>query len=401
LPPLTSCSTGHQRLGSTARSFLTCFLLLTLLGAEACKRAPKQASRRSAEAERREALEARDRRTIALRVKGAVENAGGSEVWIKGATLASFPPRRANTPVEILAVPTTFEPALSALRAEAAKQALEIRVESKRANDGRRLADVRVSRQGQLIVRWRVREVERLLRAAIVIDDLGQSFEVAQQLLALPYPLTFSVLPRLPHSVETADAAHRAGHAVMLHLPMEPDPESHIALGDGAIKIGMAPDAVINTVKSDLAAVPYARGVNNHMGSRATADAALMKVVMQALAEERIYFVDSRTTARTSALEVAREVGVPAFYRSVFLDDTETKDYTLGQLKEFCHVVRQQGVALAIGHPHSTTVAALREFLPEFERDDIQLVPASELVRLPEAARLSPPRAAGIARRGK
>ncbi|HEV2495890.1 MAG TPA: divergent polysaccharide deacetylase family protein [Terriglobia bacterium] len=338
---------------------------------------------------------------MALRLKSAVEDAGGSEVWVKGATLASFPSRRNDIPAEILAVPPTFDRVLSALKAEAVSQALQVRLESKRGSDGRRLAEVQISRQRQLIGRWRVREVDRLLRAAIVIDDLGQNFDVAEQLLALPYPLTFSVLPRLPHSVETADAAHRAGRAVMLHLPMEPDPGSHVTAGAGAIKVGMAPDAVVEAVKSDLAAVPYARGVNNHMGSRATADPALMKVVMQVLAEEQVYFIDSRTTASTSALDVARETGVPAFYRSVFLDDTEAKDYTLGQLRELCRVVRQRGVALAIGHPHATTVAALKEFLPEFERDDIQLVPASELVRLPEAARLSPPHPAGIARHGK
>lgn len=338
---------------------------------------------------------------MALRLRTAVERAGGSEVWVKGTTLPSPPTRGADTPVEVLAIPSSFDPVLAALKTEAANQSLDVHVQLKQGSDGRRLAEVRISRRRQAIGRWQVREVERLLRAAIVIDDLGQNFDVAEHLLALPYPLTFSVLPRLPHSVETADAAHRAGRAVMLHLPMEPDPASHVTAGAGAIKVGMAPDAVAEAVKSDLAAVPYARGVNNHMGSRATADAALMKVVMQVLVEEHVYFVDSRTTASTSALDVARETGVPAFYRSVFLDDTETKDYTLGQLRELLRVVRQQGVALAIGHPHPTTVAALQEFLPELERDDIQLVPASEIVRLPEAARLSPPHPAMMARHGK
>lgn len=112
---------------------------------------------------------------------------------------------------------------------------------------------------------------------------------------------------------------------------------------------------------------------------------------MGVLAEQRVYFVDSRTTPNTVALDVAREVGIPAFYRSVFLDDTETTAYTLEQLRELARVVRRQGVALAIGHPYPTTVAALRQFLPELEREDIELVPASQLVRLPEVARLSPP----------
>ena len=390
MPPLTSHLTDARPERLTARRLLALFLLLNLLSAEACKRSSKPAPKHPAEAKPYEETtgRARERRDVALRFKSAVERGGGSEVWIKG---GSFPPRRANAPVEVVAAATAFEPVLSALKAEAAKQSLETKVERKRSGEGLPVVEVRVSSGQELIGRWCVREVRQLLRAAIVIDDLGQNFEVAQQFLEQPYPLTFSVLPRLPHSLETAEAAHGAGREVMLHLPMEPDPGSKIVLGDGAIKVGMARDAVIETVKSDLAAVPYARGVNNHMGSRATTDRTLMRAVMGVLAEQRVYFVDSRTTPNTVALDVARQVGIPAFYRSVFLDNTETTAYTLDQLHELSRVVRQQGVALAIGHPYPTTIAALREFLPQLEREDIELVPASQLVRLPEVARLSPP----------
>ena len=116
-----------------------------------------------------------------------------------------------------------------------------------------------------------------------------------------------------------------------------------------------------------------------------------MADVMKTLADHRLYFIDSRTTAASMALEAARRQRLPAFYRAVFLDDTETVPYTLGQLREFRHTVEQEGVALAIGHPHATTIAALEKFLPELERADIELVAPSQIVRLPEVARLHPP----------
>jgi polysaccharide deacetylase 2 family uncharacterized protein YibQ len=153
----------------------------------------------------------------------------------------------------------------------------------------------------------------------------------------------------------------------------------------------MANGEVAKIIQGDLKTVPFAEGVNNHMGSRATANAALMAAVMEELAARSLYFVDSRTTAETRALAMARRRGVPAFYRSVFLDDTETVAYTLGQLRSFRRVIKERGVALAIGHPHPTTIEALKKILPEFERDDIQLIPASQLVRLPEAIHLEPP----------
>ena len=369
------------------------FALLNLLVLGACKRSAKPSANRPAKGEPRYGAAARaDHGEVAVRLKDAIQRAGGSEVWVKGAPGAAFPPRRADTPIEVLAPPPTFQPVLSALKRDSAAQGLEASAESVRGPDGLTVVEVRVSKGSEPVGAWRFREVRQLLRAAIVIDDLGQNLQAARQLLKLPYPLTFSVLPRLPHSQETAAEAHGAGREVMLHLPMEPEPGSRAGAGDGAIRVGMPNDQVIRIVAADVAAVPYARGANNHMGSRATANRALMTAVMKALAERRMYFVDSRTSVNTVAFDVARSVGVPTFYRSVFLDDTETPGYTLGQLRQLCRVARRQGAALAIGHPYPTTLAALRQFLPEFEREDIQLVPASELARSLEVARLSPPR---------
>jgi hypothetical protein len=280
---------------------------------------------------------------------------------------------------------------LSVLQKQSQREDLEFKMGETRGRQGYRVADIRLARHGEAICRWRLREVRRLLRAAIVIDDLGQDLPAAEKLLTLPYPLAFSVLPKLRYSTETAEEAHRAGREVMLHLPMEPQPGEHPSPGKGEIRTGMSLEEVERVLETDLETVPYAVGVNNHMGSRATAQFPLMSAVMDALGERRLYFVDSRTSARSVALDAARRRGLRAFYRSVFLDDMETVPYTLGQLRGFRRVVEQQGAALAIGHPHPTTIVALAQFLPELERDDILLVPPSELVRLPEVARLQPP----------
>jgi hypothetical protein len=144
-------------------------------------------------------------------------------------------------------------------------------------------------------------------------------------------------------------------------------------------------------IDSDLASVPQAAGVNNHMGSRATADPHLMAAVMKSLAGHHLFFVDSRTTAASVAFEAARRQGLPAFYRSVFLDDTQSVPYTLAQLRQFRRVLEDQGAALAIGHPYPSTIAALAKFLPELVGYDVELAPASQLLQLPEVARLKPP----------
>ncbi len=355
------------------------------------RRAP-QPPRRPAPAHR---LSETQRRELARHARSAIASAGGSQVWFKWPVHAEFPPQRAEEPLEVVAASEAYPAVLAALERASAKDGLHNQVESKRGPADRRLAEVRVEYGHEAVCSWRVREVPRLLHATIVIDDMGQDLAAEHRLLALPYPVTLSVLPHLRFSTETAQEAARAGREVMLHLPMEAEPGAHPAPGDGEIRVGMGDEAVRRIIEEDLRSVPGVVGVNNHMGSRATTSAPLMSEVMRALADRHLYFVDSRTTAESVALDAARRQGLPTFYRSVFLDDTESVSYTLGQLREFRRVVEEHGAALAIGHPHPSTLEALARFLPELERDDIQLVPPSQLVRLPEVARQSPPRRPG------
>jgi polysaccharide deacetylase 2 family uncharacterized protein YibQ len=340
---------------------------------------------------------------IAFSTNEAIMRAAGSEVWIKGfrrypsyeladAARTPLPSGRA-TPVEILAVGASFKTALFAAKQSAMRQNLRMHLSQPLYPSAAHLIEIELSGEKGPAGTWRLREVPRLFRAAILIDDLGQNQTALSELLKLRYPITFSVLPHLRYSRETAEEIHRAGGEVMLHLPMEPEP-GRAALGTGVIRVGMADSEVAQTLDSDLASIAFARGVNNHEGSRATADPRLMLAVMRSLAHRRLFFIDSRTTAGTVAYEQARRVGVPSFFRSIFLDNTPSVPYTLAQLDRFCRVVKDRGAAVAIGHPHASTIAALRQYLPEFEREDIQLVPASQLVRLPDIARLSPPRPA-------
>lgn len=339
---------------------------------------------------RRHALSESERRELAGRFMDSIANVGGSQVWIKQPA-GSPHGQETDTSWQVLATSGVYPSLLSAVKQEAKKDKLEAQWVLAPGGGGRHWISFNVTRRGQRVCRIHLREVPRLLRAAIVMDDLGQDPEAARKLLSLPYPLTFSVLPHLHYSEATAEEVHRAGRQVMLHLPMEAEPGPHASPGEGAIRTGMNDAELRRIVQDDLASVPFAVGVNNHMGSRATKSVRLMADVMQILAERQLYFIDSRTAADSVALAAARREGLPAFYRAVFLDDTETVTYTLGQLREFRRVVEEQGVALAIGHPHATTIEALARFLPELERADIELVEASELVRLPEVARLHPP----------
>jgi polysaccharide deacetylase 2 family uncharacterized protein YibQ len=216
-------------------------------------------------------------------------------------------------------------------------------------------------------------------KLAILLDDLGSDRAAADQLFALPYPLTISVLPEHAHSVEIAEEAVHRGYEVMLHLPMQsvgkeqPEPQE--------LRSGMPESQVSALVEQFLAEVPGVTGVNNHQGSQATSDAALMRQLMPVLRGHRLFYVDSRTTAATVAYDAARQDGVPAAFRNVpFLDDVEDKAAIEKQIALAMHGAKEKGEAITIGHPHPATLQALREMLPKARAEGITLVFVSELV---------------------
>jgi len=217
-------------------------------------------------------------------------------------------------------------------------------------------------------------------RVAIVFDDLGRDLNAADRLLATGEAITFSVLPFLPHSVETAERVHAAGEELLLHLPMEPQAYPRIRPGPGGLLVSMDGATLHHQVDEDLAAVPFIDGVNNHMGSRLTEDAGAMAVVMEALAAHGLFFLDSRTTAHSVAVEAAERAGVPWLARDIFLDNTQTAETITAQLDKLIDLALTRGHAIAIGHPHPATLDALEAALPRLHEAGIAVVSLVELL---------------------
>ncbi len=219
------------------------------------------------------------------------------------------------------------------------------------------------------------------VRLAIIVDDLGKDLAPARELLKLPYPLTVSIIPNLSNSTEIAEEAYRRGDEILLHFPMQAS-EAGAKSEAVELRVGMQPRQVSEMLASMLASVPHASGVNNHQGSRATSDPALMNALMPALRQRGLFFVDSRTTVETVAYASAERDGVPATFRSAqFLDDVETRAAILAQLDRAASDAKRKGWAVTIGHPHAATIAALREGLPRLEARGIHLVFVSDVLK--------------------
>jgi len=212
---------------------------------------------------------------------------------------------------------------------------------------------------------------------ALVIDDAGYDLSELEPFLDLPMPLAVAVLPNLPNSAAAARRVREAGKDLLLHLPMEP--EGAEDPGPGALLTSHSATEIERLLDAALSTVPGAVGVNNHMGSKATADRAFMDVLLDALRRRGLFFVDSRTTAQTVAGPEAERLGVPYLSRKVFLDAVDGGiEESLEQAME---VAERTGVAVAIGHVQTDGLAAiLRRAADRMERSGVRPARISTLI---------------------
>ena len=222
---------------------------------------------------------------------------------------------------------------------------------------------------------------KQLPKVAIIIDDLGYDKKLAGKLSDLDPRLTFSILPYSPFRASIAKLSKNKGLEIMLHLPMEPVEYPAINPGPGTLLTSMTPDQLIRQLKSNLKAVPYIKGVNNHMGSKMTAESSQMYQIFSILKKRDLFFIDSRTTAQTLCKPSARLFQIPFAQRDVFLDHQQDPQFIRKQIRGLIQIARYRGYAVGIGHPHVITYEVLREMLPNL-RKEVQLVPASEIVHI-------------------
>jgi polysaccharide deacetylase 2 family uncharacterized protein YibQ len=216
---------------------------------------------------------------------------------------------------------------------------------------------------------------------ALVIDDMGVDRKRSAQALKLPAPVTMSYLPYGRKIKEQVAAAQKAGHEILVHVPMEPERRTADP-GPDYLGVKFTAEEIHKRLVRNLSAFDGYVGINNHMGSKFTCcNRAGLEVVMKELKKRDLLFLDSKTVAHSLAEKVAAEYNLPASHRDVFLDDEETDSFTEEALTEVERTARKRGAAIAIGHPRDITLKAIMAWIPKAEARGFQFVPLSAAVR--------------------
>lgn len=215
----------------------------------------------------------------------------------------------------------------------------------------------------------------------IIIDDIGHDMKPLRDLLLIDADITFAILPLLRHSREAAETLHKAHRETLLHLPMEPLSYPDDQPGSGALFTAMNESEIIFQLEKNLASVPYAAGVNNHMGSKFMTDEVKLTPVFKHLKKKDLFFVDSRTTPSSKTSLVAGKVHLAVASRRVFLDNERNYNKIYQILLDVAESPAGKSPMIVIGHPYPETIRAIKDVHQVFREKGVLIVPVSKLVR--------------------
>lgn len=216
---------------------------------------------------------------------------------------------------------------------------------------------------------------------AIIIDDIGYDMKALSELLKIDAQITFAILPLLSHSQEAAEAAHQANREILLHLPMEPRSYPEDKPGAGALFTDMSDDEIVIQLGKNLSSVPYAIGVNNHMGSKFMSDEEKLTIVFKQLQKRNLFFIDSRTANDSKAMAASQKVHLTIASRSIFLDNERDYSKIYQILMDVALTPAGHAPVIVIGHPYPETIRALRDANKVFREKGIMIVPVSQLIK--------------------
>ncbi len=233
------------------------------------------------------------------------------------------------------------------------------------------------------LLKKQIKPVVKIKKAkvAIVLDDWGYNLKHIDFIKESKFPVTISILPFLPYSKQISEEAEKNNLEIIVHLPLEPQNWRKVNVEKKVILTLMKKDEILKILSDSLKSVPYAKGISNHMGSKATEDKNLMSVIFGELKKRRLYFLDSFVTPKTVCEDLAADMNVKFAQRTIFLDNEADSEYINGQLMSLLDYASRYGDAIGIGHDRDMTLKVIRNFLPKINKEKYEIVFVSDLVR--------------------
>ena len=217
-------------------------------------------------------------------------------------------------------------------------------------------------------------------KIVLVLDDWGYSLKNKSFITDNDFHVTLSILPFKPYSTQIAQGAHAKDKDVIVHMPMEPHNKENYSLEEHTLLTSMDKATVDRLLDAAFESVPFAKGISNHMGSKATEDPVLMSTVLLYLKNKNRFFLDSFVTTKTVCRGLARKMNVGFAQRDVFIDNDNDASAIREQVLKLAQKAKKAGVAVGIGHDRPVTISVLKELIPQLEQEGYQFINLSEII---------------------
>ena len=202
----------------------------------------------------------------------------------------------------------------------------------------------------------------------IVIDDFGyRNDEISDGFLELDARLTYAIIPGHRYSTSFGEKAVESGHEVIVHMPMENTGKTY-GEEEFVLMTAMDNETIQRRLNSAIEEIPTAIGMNNHQGSKASADQNIMSNVAKVMKERGLFFLDSRTTIETIGETTMEVFGVPTARRNIFLDNEDDEEKIEKQLMKLVKRSEEVGSAIGIGHVKPKTLNVLSDQIPKLKK---------------------------------
>lgn len=215
----------------------------------------------------------------------------------------------------------------------------------------------------------------------IIIDDIGnkEDFDKVKNLLSKDILVTPSIFPKSKAYNKTPKYA-RGMDNYIIHLPLEAT--NYNDKIDISLKTDESEKSIDRNIREIREKFPRAKFINNHTGSKFTANTQAMTYLMKALKKYNFSFIDSRTTKFTKAEDLGKSYGINVFRRNIFLDNKADTRYIVSNIKKAIALAKRDGYVVVIGHPKADTIKALEIVKQSGDFRDINLVRVDDLLKL-------------------
>jgi polysaccharide deacetylase 2 family uncharacterized protein YibQ len=217
-------------------------------------------------------------------------------------------------------------------------------------------------------------------KIAFIMDDIGYASDSSLKLKNLNIPITASIIPSSSYARDESFRLKKFGIETMIHIPMQSLNNNYTDKNWDFISETSTYAEIRKIVEKAQKIIPFASGINNHMGSLITSEPELISLFMKSIVNKNLFFVDSRTSQDSVAYRIAKNFGIRTVFRDVFLDHVQDYRSTIQQIKRLVSIARHKGQAVGIGHPYETTFRALRDSIPYLNHSKIKIVNVSTLM---------------------